>query len=149
VSFASVDVIKVSAWGRAVGFVARDRVRTTTPSNTTTSGFEVAPTFRRCISLVEPGCLNPAALARHLLRLSGNGRRRSPGQVRQRAGHGVARRSRRERADITALDRLAYASERTMGRSPSPRRRDPLPGDVNMVDVAQLVVAARVLSTAT
>ena len=46
-------------------------------------------------------------------------------------------------ADITSLDRLAYASERTMGALTFAPPTGPLPGDVNMVDVAQLVTAAR------
>ncbi len=48
-----------------------------------------------------------------------------------------------DRQSITALDRLAYASSRTMGALTFAPPTGPLRGDVDMVNVADLVSAAR------
>jgi serine/threonine-protein kinase HipA len=144
VSFASVDVIRVSAWGRVVGFVARD------PSTNyyafeyddgwIRSGFDLSPLHlpRRPGVFVFPGLSRetyyglPAMVADALPDRFGNAL-----VTAWLADQGV------DAADITSLDRLAYASERTMGALTFAPPTGPLPGDVNMVDVAQLVVAAR------
>jgi serine/threonine-protein kinase HipA len=143
VSFAPVDVIRVSAWGRVVGFVARD------PS-TNCYAFEYDDEWIR-----SGADLSPLRLPRqrgvfvfpHLSRDTYYG---LPAMVADalpdKFGTALVTAWLTEQgvgaAAITALDRLAYASERTMGAltfAPT----GPLPGGVNMVDVAQLVVAAR------
>jgi serine/threonine-protein kinase HipA len=144
VSFASVDVIRVSAWGRVVGFVARD------PSTNSyafeyddewiRSGYDLSPLHlpRRPGVFIFPGLSRetyyglPAMVADALPDRFGNAL-----VTAWLADQGV------NAADITSLDRLAYASERTMGALTFAPPAGPLPGEVNMVDVAQLVVAAR------
>jgi len=145
VSFTRVDVIRVSAWGRVVGYVARD------PSTNyyafeyddewLRSGAELSPLHlpRQRGVFVFPQLSRdtfyglPAMVADALPDRFGNAL-----VTAWLADQGVAT------ADITSLDRLAYASERTMGALTFAPPTGPLPGDVTMVDVAQLVSAARV-----
>jgi serine/threonine-protein kinase HipA len=144
VSFTSVDAIRVSAWGRVVGFIARE-------PNTNYYAFEYDDDWiRNGVELSpihlprQPGVFIfpqlsrdtfyglPAMVADALPDKFGNAL-----VTAWLADQGVAA------ADITALDRLAYASARTMGALTFAPPSGPLPGDVNMVDVAELVVAAR------
>jgi serine/threonine-protein kinase HipA len=144
VSFISTDVIRVSAWGRVVGFVARD------PSSNfyafeyddewVRSGADLSPLHlpRQRGVFVFPQLSRdtyyglPAMVADALPDRFGNAL-----VTAWLADQGVGA------ADITSLDRLAYASERTMGALTFAPPTGPLPGDVSMVDVAQLVMAAR------
>ena len=143
-SFTPVDLIRVSAWGRVVGFIARD------PS-TNYYAFEYDDEWIRNGTDLSPFHLPrqrgvfvfpqlsretyyglPAMVADALPDRFGNAL-----VTAWLADQGVAA------ADITALDRLAYASARTMGALTFAPPTGPLPGDVTMVDVAELVVAAR------
>ena len=143
-SFAAVDVIQVSAWGRVVGFVARD------PDSNyyafeyddewIRSGADLSPLHlpRQPGVFVFPRLARdtyyglPAMVADALPDRFGNAL-----VTAWLADQGVSA------ADITSLDRLAYASERTMGALTFAPPNGPLAGDVTIVDVAQLVVAAR------
>ena len=143
-SFASVDVIRVSAWGRVVGFVALD------PSSHyyafeyedewIRDGFDLSPLHlpRRPGVFVFPGLSREtyyglcAMVADALPDRFGNAL-----VTAWLAEQGV------DAAHVTSLDRLAYASARTMGALTFAPPSGPLTGDVNMVDVAQLVLAAR------
>ena len=143
-SFAAVDVIQVSAWGRVVGFVARD------PDSNyyafeyddewIRSGADLSPLHlpRQPGVFVFPRLARdtyyglPAMVADALPDRFGNAL-----VTAWLADQGVSA------ADITSLDRLAYASERTMGALTFAPPNGPLPGDVTILDVAQLVVAAR------
>ena len=143
-SFASVDVIKVSAWGRAVGFVARD------PS-TNYYAFEYDDEWIRSGADLSPLHLPRRTGVFEFPQLSRDTYYGLPAMVADalpdKFGNALVTAWLADRgvsaADITALDRLAYASERTMGALTFAPPTGPLPGDVNMVDVAQLVVAAR------
>lgn len=143
-SFVPADVIRVSAWGRVVGFVARD------PSSNfyafeyddewVRSGADLSPLHlpRQRGVFVFPQLSRdtyyglPAMVADALPDRFGNAL-----VTAWLADQGVGA------ADITSLDRLAYASERTMGALTFAPPTGPLPGDVSVVDVAQLVMAAR------
>jgi serine/threonine-protein kinase HipA len=144
VNFIPTDVIRVSAWGRVVGFVARD------PSSNfyafeyddewVRSGADLSPLHlpRQRGVFVFPQLSRdtyyglPAMVADALPDRFGNAL-----VTAWLADQGVGA------ADITSLDRLAYASERTMGALTFAPPTGPLPGDVSVVDVAQLVMAAR------
>lgn len=143
-AFSPVDVIRVSAWGRVVGYVALDPTTNyyafEYDEEWIRTGADLSPLHlpRQRGVVVFPQLSRdtyyglPAMVADALPDRFGNAL-----VTAWLAEQGVAA------ADITSLDRLAYASERTMGALTFAPPTGPLPGDVNMVDVAQLVVAAR------
>ncbi len=143
-SFTHARVVEVSAWQRSVGAVTLDPSTNLYAfeysSGWRRDGVELAPLHmaRRSGVFEFPELARssfyglPALLADALPDRFGNAL-----VTAWLAEQGI------DPSEITALDRLAYASARTMGALTFAPPTGPLTGDVDMVDVSQLVSAAR------
>jgi serine/threonine-protein kinase HipA len=144
VAYTPVDVIEVSAWGRPVGAVAYDEDRRADAfeyfPEWIEGGVELAPFWcpnRAGVFVfdqLDPATYHrlPAFIADSLPDRFGNAL-----VTAWLADHGVAA------SDITALDRLAYAADRSMGALTFAPPAEIAHPDVTAIGLADLVVAAR------
>jgi len=144
VSYTPVDVVEVRAWGRTVGAVALDPVTEFHAFEYDPAWVADGPQLSPLLMPNQPGTfVFPGLAPETFLRLPAM----IADSLPDRFGNALVNTWMREQgirdSDITPLDRLAYAADRSMGALEFRPPTGPRPDDATALQLADLVTAAR------